>query len=182
MTLLLRHVSAVNFQNVLHSFTFYWPNPWTISSHTDRCKCTILGDPELESFDNMVMLMGYPNDVNRRFTMTKNVFNISDPCSFDVEVELGPVDNKYGMQFLETLPQALYIKMLGNLITLRPDNRASVSVTIMASQHFFPALLALCERNPSITGNLPLQWSCKALTLPFSLAWTRCWTNMQPSS
>lgn len=88
-----------------------------------KCVCKIKGDPEVITYDAMEIVMGVPTNGFKTYTLTKNVFNTSDPCSFDVQVSLGPFDN-HRMAYLSTLPQNMSISILGERITLLPNNEA----------------------------------------------------------
>ena len=89
----------------------------------DRCVCRLEGDPEILTYDRQVLLL----TGNHKYTMTKDMSDASDPCSFNVEVKAGYMLRQQRVRWATTIPRFIDIEILGYNIRLDQNHQVHVS-------------------------------------------------------
>ena len=91
----------------------------------DRCICRLEGDPEILTYDRQVILL----TGTHKYTLTKDMVNASDACSFNVEIKVSPLVRQQRVQYATTMPRFLDIDILGFNIHLGQNHKAFVSIS-----------------------------------------------------
>jgi len=88
----------------------------------ERCVCRVEGDPEVTTYDQQVILITGTD----KYTLTKDMVNTTDPCSFNVEIKVTSLIRQQRVQYATTMPRALSIDIQGYHIELLQDHMAKI--------------------------------------------------------
>jgi len=83
----------------------------------DKCTCKLKGDPEITTYDGQIIVLAG----DQKYTLSKDTYNITDPCSFNVEVKVA----KHGQTGL-TEPLYLDIALLGYRVRLDQNHKVKI--------------------------------------------------------
>ena len=144
------------------------------------CICRLEGDPVTLTYDRQNIILTGAN----KYTLSKDTYNTSDPCSFNIEVKVTFLVRQQRVQYATTMPRFLDIEVLGYNIHLGQNHVAIVSISVIpfyslqCGIHFmkheiiyalsiiykpwwrremkaFSALLAFFEKNPTVPVGSP---------------------------
>ena len=117
-----RHINSIQLAYCLiphtpfiHLFIMYF---------ADACVCRLEGDPEVLTFDRMSLYL----TGDHKYTLTKDTFNTSDPCSFDIKVKVKALLRQERTRYALTMPRYIEINLLGYNVILGQNHRIKVSL------------------------------------------------------
>ena len=146
----------------LERSSLYWDGALALAV-SDRCICRLEGDPLIKSYDKQELLL----TGTHKYTLTKDMVNASDPCSFNVEVKVTPLVRQQRVQYATTMPRFIDIDILGFSIHLGQNHKAFVSTGLILG--LYPVNERRCYKvTPSLIGwvrtkNQPWSMRCDHL-------------------
>ena len=96
---------------------------WYILFFAERCVCRLAGDPMVDTYDHMTMLVVG----NKKYTLSKCMKDPLDPCGFNIEIKVGALLRKDRIKYALTSPRYLDISILGARIRMAQNHRFMVS-------------------------------------------------------